>query len=79
MGEAFDPELHEAVQQMPDEDPPGTVTNELQRGYRRGDRLVRPAVVVVSSGPAEEPATATPEQDQATPAGDAASNPTEDK
>lgn len=51
-GEIFDPELHEAIQQAESDVPRNTVTLEVQRGYRRGERLVRPAMVVVSSGPA---------------------------
>ena len=52
VGEPFDPELHEAVQQVAAEQPANSVAHELQRGYRRSDRLVRPAMVVVSTGPA---------------------------
>lgn len=52
----FDPEQHEAIQQLASDKAPNTVIHELQRGYRRGDRLVRPALVVVSSGQAEQPA-----------------------
>jgi molecular chaperone GrpE len=45
----FDPNLHEAIsQQETDEFPPGTVVQVLQRGYRLGDRLLRPALVVVA-------------------------------
>lgn len=51
IGEPFDPELHEAVQQMPSDFPKNSVMTELQRGYRRSGKLVRPAMVVVSQGP----------------------------
>lgn len=52
-GEKFDPALHEAVAQQPDENvPEGVVSAEWSCGYRLGDRLLRPARVVVSSGPA---------------------------
>ncbi len=45
----FDPNLHEAIHRMPSEEhPPGTVLEIAQKGYRRGDRLIRPAKVVVS-------------------------------
>ena len=45
----FDPNLHEAVMQEPnDAVPPNTVTKELQKGYLLRDRLLRPAMVVVS-------------------------------
>jgi molecular chaperone GrpE len=49
--EMFDPEFHEALQQAPSDKPRNTVIMELQKGYKRKDRLVRPAMVVVSQGP----------------------------
>jgi molecular chaperone GrpE len=56
----FDPNLHEAIsQQETDEFPPGTVVQVLQRGYRLGDRLLRPALVVVAKAkPVPEGASA---------------------
>lgn len=54
-GESFDPNIHEAVmQQNSDDVAAGTIITEFQRGYRLGDQVLRPARVVVSSGPAEE-------------------------
>src|SRR6478609_1781655 len=48
-GAAFDPTFHEAVQQFEtDEHPPGTVIHEVQAGYMQGEKLVRPAIVVVA-------------------------------
>jgi molecular chaperone GrpE len=45
----FDPNQHEAVMQEPsDAFPPNTVVKELQKGYMLRDRLLRPAMVVVS-------------------------------
>jgi molecular chaperone GrpE len=53
-GEAFDPAVHEALSQTPSEEhPSGVVIMEYQRGYRIGGYVLRPAKVVVSSGPAE--------------------------
>jgi molecular chaperone GrpE len=50
VGERFDPHVHEAVVTEPsDEHEPDTVVEELARGYRIGDRLLRPAMVKVSS------------------------------
>jgi molecular chaperone GrpE len=49
----FDPNLHEAISQQESESPPGTVVQVLQRGYRSGDRLLRPALVVVAKAPAK--------------------------
>lgn len=48
-GEAFDPNLHEALQAIPsDEAGSGVVIEVMQRGYRAGDQVIRPARVVVS-------------------------------
>jgi molecular chaperone GrpE len=52
-GQAFDPTLHEAIQQLETADvPAGTVANQVQAGYKMGDRLLRPAMVVVAKSPA---------------------------
>ena len=49
VGEVFDPHLHEAVSQVSRSDlSNGVVVQELRRGYRTGDRLLRPAGVVVN-------------------------------
>lgn len=49
MGRPFDPALHEAMAQAPDDSvAPNTVIEELQRGYVLRDRLVRPSRVIVS-------------------------------
>ncbi len=66
-GEKFDPELHQAVANEPsDEVEEGTVIKQWSCGYKMGEKLMRPAMVVVSSGPAtakadeattDEPAT----------------------
>lgn len=49
MGKPFQPELHEAVQQVENSDlPPGTVAWVLAKGYLYGGRLVRPAMVGVT-------------------------------
>jgi len=51
-GEAFDPNIHEALAQLEDEEvPAGRVARVLQKGYRLRDRLLRPARVMVSKGP----------------------------
>ena len=52
-GSDFDPNLHEAVQQEESMDvPEGRVLRVLRKGYRMKERLVRPAMVVVSKAPA---------------------------
>ena len=51
-GEAFDPELHEAVETVPVEPEfDGKVMSVYTRGYRKGDRLLRPARVAVGHAP----------------------------
>ena len=48
-GEKFDPNMHEALSTLPAESTePGTVVEVIQKGYRLGDQLIRPARVVVS-------------------------------
>jgi molecular chaperone GrpE len=49
-GGRFDPHVHEALLTQPSEEPEGTVIEVLQKGYRLGDRVLRPARVVVSAG-----------------------------
>jgi molecular chaperone GrpE len=50
VGERFDPHIHEAVvTEASDEYEPDTVIEELTRGYRIGDRLLRPAMVKVAA------------------------------
>jgi len=47
-GQPFDPNLHEAISQQESDLPPGSVVTVLQRGYKSGERLLRPALVVVA-------------------------------
>lgn len=51
MGEKFDPELHQAVNYKNDDKTSGTIIEEMQKGYKISDRLLRPAMVTVSKGP----------------------------
>ncbi len=57
LGQPFDPNLHEAVLQMPsDEHPAGYVVQEVKTGFVLEDEVLRPAKVIVSAGaPAETP------------------------
>ena len=49
-GKEFDPNFHEAVMQTPSaEHPEHTVINELQKGYKLGDKVLRPALVNVAT------------------------------
>lgn len=58
-GESFDPNLHEAV--MTAEGEEGKVVEELQKGYRLHDRVIRPAMVVVGKGRGDEAARTSEE------------------
>jgi molecular chaperone GrpE len=52
VGQTFDPHVHEAVTtEVTDKHKENTVIQEFQRGYRIGDRLLRPAKVKVASSP----------------------------
>lgn len=50
VGEEFDPNYHEAVMQTPtSEHPEHTVISELQKGYKMGDKVLRPTLVNVAA------------------------------
>jgi molecular chaperone GrpE len=49
----FDPHVHEALLSQPSEAPEGSVIDVVQKGYRLGDRVLRPARVVVAAAPRE--------------------------
>jgi molecular chaperone GrpE len=56
-GKPFDPVLHEAVMQMETADiPEGQVVQQIRKGYKLRDRLLRPAAVVVAKKPSPPPA-----------------------
>ena len=52
VGKIFDPHVHEAVNHVPSDKPAETVLEETEPGYFYHDRLIKPAKVVVSAGPA---------------------------
>ncbi len=53
-GQPFDPNIHEAVSQQESADiPEGHVLQQLRKGYKFRDRLLRPATVVVAKPPAD--------------------------
>jgi molecular chaperone GrpE len=59
LGEKFDPNLHQAMYEVPTPDqPPGQVAQVIQAGYMIGERVLRPALVAVSKSPPESPASA---------------------
>ncbi len=47
-GQAFDPEHHEAVGRQPGEE--GQILHVVQKGYQLGDKVIRPAMVIVGDG-----------------------------
>lgn len=56
-GRPFDPRDHEAIANVPGTAlPDGTIVEEIRRGYRLRDRVIRPALVAVAVGGAEPPA-----------------------
>src|SRR3970040_1904594 len=50
-GQPFDPQVHEAISEAPGEE--GKVVSVVQKGYRLGDRVIRPAMVIVGNGQGE--------------------------
>lgn len=60
-GKPFDPRLHEAVARVPSADVPvGGIVDELVKGYNLGERLLRPASVVVAVAPPAAEGAAEP-------------------
>jgi len=48
IGEKFDPHRHQAISALEDDGEPNRVLNVLQKGYALSDRVIRPALVIVS-------------------------------
>jgi molecular chaperone GrpE len=68
LGEKFDPNLHQAMYEVPDPSrPAGTVAQVVQPGYMIGERVLRPALVGVAKG--------GPKLSEAAPANDNAGSP----
>ena len=51
IGEALDPHKHQAMLEIPSDEQPGTIVEEMQPGYTMKDRLLRPALVGVAKKP----------------------------
>ncbi|KAF2296781.1 hypothetical protein GH714_001918 [Hevea brasiliensis] len=63
VGKPFDPSLHEAIaREESQEYKEGIVIQEFQRGFLLGNRLIRPAMVKVSTGPGRKKASLSNEQ-----------------
>ena len=61
LGEKFDPNLHQAMFELPDPSrPAGTVAQVVQPGYMIGERILRPALVAVAKGGPKAPAAEPP-------------------
>jgi len=52
VGQPLDPNRHQAMLELPSDEAPGTIVQELQAGYMIKDRLLRPALVGVAKAPA---------------------------
>ncbi len=66
VGQPFDPSVHEAIQQIESADvAPGHIAAEIQGGYRAGERLIRPAMVVVAASRQNDDASAEESGDAA--------------
>lgn len=61
-GGLFDPHVHEAMAAIPAEAEEGTILEVVQRGYMLGDRVLRPARVIVAGGRPEQQPVEQPEE-----------------
>jgi len=59
VGKPFDPYVHEAIGHVDSDAPEGTVVDEVRKAYKLHDRVIRPALVTVSSGPTVPPGAQT--------------------
>jgi molecular chaperone GrpE len=66
-GERFDPNLHQAVAQIPSDEPAGAVAVVMQAGFALNERTLRPAMVAVSTGPAPRSEPASPPDGESPP------------
>jgi molecular chaperone GrpE len=65
-GEKFDPNLHQAMYEVPDDSvPSGMVMQVIQPGYMIGERMLRPALVAVSKGGSKPAAVESGQPDSA--------------
>ncbi|QIL02280.1 nucleotide exchange factor GrpE [Sphingomonas sinipercae] len=51
VGQPLDPNKHQAMMEVPSDEPAGTIVQEMQAGYMLKDRLLRPALVAVAKKP----------------------------
>ena len=78
-GKAFDPYVHEAIGHVESDAPEGAVVDEIRKAYKIHDRVIRPALVTVSSGSAVTPGaqTETPQRRGRAPGPEGGLGPTE--
>lgn len=50
VGDEFDPMIAEAMAEVPSDRPPGVIVEEIEPGYRLGDKILRAARVIISKG-----------------------------
>jgi molecular chaperone GrpE len=63
LGAKFDPAQHEAVRMISTgESAPGTVVEQIRKGYRAGKKLIRPALVIVEAQAVADSSTANEEE-----------------
>jgi molecular chaperone GrpE len=62
VGAPFDPHVHEAIGHVDSDLPEGTVVDEVRKAYKLHDRVIRPALVTVSSGSTVPPGAQTETQ-----------------
>lgn len=67
VGQIFDPQWHEAMmQEETTEHPDGTIIEELRKGYRLGDRVLRPALVKVACNSAAQASSGSNGEEEST-------------
>ena len=69
-GEPFDPQVHEAISEAPGDE--GKVVSVVQKGYKLGERVIRPAMVIVGKAGSEEQGTGNEEEKGEAPESEAA-------
>lgn len=63
-GQIFDPHCHEAIEMIETEEhAPGTIVTQTIRGYKMGERIIRPARVTVAKSPVKQTSTDVPQTD----------------
>lgn len=72
-GQSFDPNVHEAISEASGEE--GKIISVVQKGYKLGDRVIRPAMVIVGKAAEKKQETGDKEQDEKHASKDESNNP----